>query len=191
MDRPDLGEPRVACGPPPGTKASALVPGVMAVLFLTFSLAPFISWLLQGAATPFDDAGFVAGGLVLSVFSGAFSAAAFRLWGRALVAYQNGVVIRVRSRNTVVLFSEVEACDLVRDKSLRFPENSLLYSLWMKTKRVRVRLRVRGGKDIDLSSAGWDPDGLEKVALYVRSRLRRPDPQRPPEDHGGGEGGEA
>jgi hypothetical protein len=160
----------------------------MATFSFAFSLVLFVSWLLQGATTPFDEAGTVAVGLVLSAFFGASSAAGFRLWGRSLVAYENGVVVRVRSGETIVLFSELKACDMDKDETLRFPENSLLFSRRIKPKRIQVKLRVRGREDVDLRSAEWDVDGLEKVALYVRSRLRRLDPQRPTEDRGSGEG---
>ncbi len=180
METADLGEPKVTCGPPRGTKTSALIPGVMGLLLLAFWLLPLVRWLLSGADTLFMDTGGVVVGVIITFVALVSSAAAFRLWGRTLVAYENALEIRIRRKCTLVRYSEVRACDLDRDESCHLPENSLSYPIRTKPKRVKVRLRLRGREDIELRSAGWDVDGLERVALYVRSRLRRLNPERPP-----------
>lgn len=181
MEVGDLGKPKATCGPPRGTKASALIPGAMGLfIIVAFWLPVFVYWLLGTADRPFMETAFIVAAAIITPLPIAFAAAAFRLWGRTLVAYEKALEIRIRRRRTLVRYSEIRACDLERDESLRFPENSLLYSGTMKPKRVKVTLRLRGRDDIEFRSAGWDVDGLEQVALYVRSRLRRLDSEGPP-----------
>jgi hypothetical protein len=178
----DLGEPKIVCGPPRGTRASALIPAAIGLsIIVVFWLPVLVPWLLGAADTPSMETAFIVAAAIVTLFPIAFAAAAFRLWGRTLVAYEQALEIRIRRKRTLVRYSEIRACDLDRDESWHFPENSLAYpGLRMKPKRVRVRLRLRGRDDIELRSAGWDADGLEQIALYVRSRLRRLEPEGPP-----------
>lgn len=180
MEPDDLGEPKIVCGPPRGTKASALIPAAMGLsIIVVFWLPVLVPWLLGAADTPSMGTAFIVAAAIITLFPIAFAAAAFRLWGRTLVAYERALEIKVRRNCTLVRYSEIRACDLDRDEALHFPGNSLLYPGTMKPKRVKVRLRLRGRDDIELRSAGWDADGLEQVALYVRSRLRCLDPEDP------------
>jgi len=181
VEADDLGEPKIVCGPPRGTRASALIPGAMFLCIVVMFWGPMlVPWLLGAADAPSMETASIVAATIVTLFPIAFAVAAFRLWGRTLVAYEQALEIRIRRKRTLVRYSEIRACDFDRDESWHFPENSLLYPGTMKPKRVKVRLRLRRREDIELRSAGWDVDGLAQVALYIRSRVRRLGPEGPP-----------